>query len=155
MSLSRILPIANLVGCLLITGVIVAQWLKERGLDSKIHGLSQQLVVSRGQYDAEKKRTAALESDVGQLKESIESTVKARKETEDALAKLIAEREAQTAAAATATTTLNQANQEQVKIWEKAIADRDEKIRSLGESLTATRARLDEAVTKLKAAGAR
>ncbi|MEO5716599.1 MAG: hypothetical protein ABIT37_24180 [Luteolibacter sp.] len=152
MSLSRILPIANLVGCLLITGIIVAQWLKERGLDSKIHGLNQQLVATRDQYDAEKKHTAALESDVAQLKESIESTVKSRKETEDALAKLIAERDAQAAASAT---TLNQANQEQVKIWEKAIADRDGKIRDLSASLTATRARLDDAVENLKAAGAR
>ncbi len=152
MSLSRILPIANLVGCLLITGIIVAQWLKERGLDSKIQSLSQQLATTREQYDTEKKRTAALESDVAQLKESVESTVKARKESEDAMAKLIAERDAQNASTAEAA---SQANQEQVKIWEKAIADRDEKIRTLNESLTATRARLDEAVAKLKAAGAR
>lgn len=155
MTTSRFLPIANLIGCLLITGIIVAQWLKERGLDSRIEGLNQQLVVSRDQYEGEKTRAAALERDVSQLKESVESTVKARKETEDAMAKMIADREALAAVAASSAANTNQAAQDQVKTWEKAIADRDVKIKDLNASLTATRERLDEAITKLKAAGAR
>jgi chromosome segregation ATPase len=148
---SRFLPILNLVGCLLITGVILAQWLKERGLDAKIDVLNKQLVTTREQYEAEKKRVSALENDISQLKESIESTVKAKKETEDAMAKIVAETEAQAATAATA----NQSNLEQVKIWEKAIADRDGKIRELNSSLANTRERLSEAIAKLKEAGAR
>ncbi len=152
MSLSRILPIANLIGCLLITGIIVAQWLKERGLDSKINGLSQLLATTRDQYDNQIKHSAALEADVAQLKESIEATVRARKETEDAMAKLIADRDALAAATAASSQT---AAQKQTKAWENAIADRDEKIRSLSASLTATRTRLDDAIAKLKAAGAR
>ena len=155
MTTSRFLPIANLIGCLLITGIIVAQWLKERGLDSRIEGLNQQLVASRDQYEGEKTRAAALERDVSQLKESVESTVKARKETEDAMAKMIADREALAAVAASSAANTNQAAQDQVKTWEKAIADRDVKIKDLNASLTATRERLDEAITKLKAAGAR
>ncbi len=155
MTTSRFLPIANLIGCLLITGIIVAQWLKERGLDSRIEGLNQQLVVSRDQYEGEKTRAAALERDVSQLKESVESTVKARKETEDAMAKMIADREALAAVAASSAANTNQAAQDQVKTWEKAIADRDVKIKDLNASLTASRERLDEAIAKLKAAGAR
>ncbi|MES2922190.1 MAG: hypothetical protein V4819_11625 [Verrucomicrobiota bacterium] len=151
MTLSRFLPLLNLAGCLLITGIILAQWLKERGLDARIDNLNQQLASTREQYEAEKKRAVALEHDITQLKESIESTVKARKETEDVMAKMIAERQAEVATAATA----NQSNQEQAKVWEKAIADRDEKIRTLNAGLTATRERLDEAIDKLKAAGAR
>ena len=151
MTASRFLPLLNLVGCLLISGIILAQWLKERGLNAKIDYLNRQLVFSREQSEAETKRATALEHDIVQLKESIESTVKARKETEDAMAKMIADQKAQIDIVATA----NQSNQEQVKIWEKSIADRDEKIRVLDAGLTATRARLEEAIAKLKAAGAR
>ncbi len=155
MTTSRLLPLLNLTGCLLITGIIVFQWLKERGLDQRIDTLNRQLVATRDQYDAEKSRATTLEGDVAQLKESIESTVNARKETEDAMAKMIAEREAQAAAAAGAVATTQQTVQQQTEIWEKALAERDAKIRDLNASLTATRSRLDEAISKLKEAGAR
>lgn len=148
MTLRRFLPILNLVGCLLISGIIVFQWLKERGLETRITVLQGQLAGSRELYQAEKLRVAALENDVVQLKESIESSARAGKQAEAALATAIAERDAQSTGLATA-------NQEQVDVWQKAIAERDEKIRSLGTSLAATRERLDEAVTQLKAAGAR
>ena len=151
MTASRFLPILNLVGCLLITGIIFAQWLKERGLDSRIGELNKQLTATRDQYEAAKNRVAALENDIVQLKTSIESTVQSRKEADDAMAKLVAERDAQAATVAIA----NQSNQEQVKIWEKAIADRDAKIGELNAGLTATRERLNEAIEKLKEAGAR
>jgi len=147
-TLRRFLPILNLVGCLLISGIIVFQWLKERGLETRITVLQGQLAGSRELYQAEKLRVAALENDVVQLKESIESSARAGKQAEAALATAIAERDAQSTGLATA-------NQEQVDVWQKAIAERDEKIRSLGTSLAATRERLDEAVTQLKAAGAR
>lgn len=147
MNPSRFLPFLNLAGCLLITGIILAQWIKERGLDTKVKNLNQQLVSARQQNEVERKRSIALEQDITQLNESIESTVKAHKETEDAMAKLIAQGQAQAAA--------SQSNQEQLKVWEKAIAGRDAKIRSLSADLTATRQRLDEAIAKLKSAGAR
>ena len=152
MTPSRFLPIVNLVGCLLITGIILAQWIKERGLDDTIKRLNQQLLTTRDDLNSEKTHASALENDVVQLKEAIESSLKARQETEEALAKAIAERDAQAAASVA---TANQSNQEQVKVWEKSIAERDEKIRELGASLAATRERLDEAITKLKAAVAR
>ncbi len=151
MTLSRFLPLLNLVGCLLITGVILAQWLKERGLDTQIGKLNQQLAAAHDERDAEIKRSAALENDIVQLKASIESTVYARQQTEAALAKLTAETQAHAANAATA----SQSNQEQAKLWETAIAERDTKIRELNAELTSTRRRLDEAIARLKQAGAR
>ena len=151
MTTSRFLPLLNLVGCLLISGLILAQWHKERGLDTRIKELNQQLVAAGEQHDAEMKRATALENDIAQLKESIESIVKTRTETEDAMAKLVAESQAR----ATTVATTNQSNLEQAKIWEQAIADRDAKIRELNSSLTATRERLNEAIAKLKEAGAR
>lgn len=145
---SRILPIVNLIGCLLITGIIVAQWVKERGLGSRIETLTRQVADACGQYETERDRAAALERDVAQLKEAVESTVKARRDAEETMAKTLAERDAQAAELAAATT-------KQIAAWEAAIKARDERIRSLDADLAATRKRLDEAVRTLKAASAR
>ena len=151
MTTSRLLPLVNLFGCLLITGIIVTQWLNERRLDAKIFDLTKNLAGSQELYDLEKSQVAALKNDVAQLKESVESTVVARKESEEALAKLLAERDARSATAASE----GQAYQEQVKVWEKAIAERDAKIRDLNGDLMASRARLDEAIARIKAASQR
>lgn len=148
MTTSRFLPILNLVGCLLITGIVLAQWLKERGLDRKIDTLGKELVVSREETAEARKRATALESDVSQLKASIEETMKARQEAEAAVEKITAEHNTQMETVATA-------SGEQVKTWEAALAARDEKIRELGAALSASRERLNEAVAKLKEAGAR
>lgn len=152
MTTSRILPIANLVGCVLITGIIVFQWVKERVVNLHVQELNKELVTARDELSSEKARVLALENDVSQLKESVESTVQARKEAEETIARITAEQNArveeQTAAA-------QKIMQEQTVVWEKAIADRDARIRELGTTLAATRARLDAAVEKLKEAGAR
>jgi len=145
---SRFLPILNLVGCLLITVVIVAQWLKERHLGERIESVSRELVTSRDQTAEAEKRATALEGDVAQLKESIEATARARKEGEEAAARIAADQNAKMVTLATA-------SEEQVKTWQEAIAERDEKIRTLNSSLASARERLNEAIAKLKAAGAR
>jgi chromosome segregation ATPase len=149
---SRFLPILNLVGCLLITVVIVAQWLKERGLGERIASISQELVISRDQTAEAEKRVIALESDVAQLKEAIEATTLARKEAEEAAR---TEVEKITTGHNEKIAELTTASEERVKTWEAAIATRDEKIRALNATLTSTRERLDEAIAKLKEAGAR
>ncbi len=148
MTTSRFLPVLNLAGCLLITGVIIAQWLKERGLDDRIETLGKELVISRGQTAEAQKHATALESDVIQLKEAIEATTKARQEAEEAASRVIAEHNEKMTAFTTA-------SEDQVKTWEAALAARDAKIRELNASLTATRERLNEAIAKLKGAGAR
>ena len=148
MTTRRLLPLLNLAGCLILTGLVISQWLKERDLGRQITGLTQQLHTTRDQYDSEKIRSTALESDIAQLKESIESAAAARKETEAALAKMIAEHEAAVPAA-------QQTLQAQTALWEKAIADRDTKLGELATTLTATRKRLDEAISKLKQAATR
>lgn len=155
MILQRALPIANLIGCCAISAVILVQWFKERGSDEKIRGLNERVAAETARYEAEKKRALLLESDVIQLKESIGSLAKTRNEIEEAMAKMIAEREAHAASINAAVSLANQANLEKVKTWQEAIAVRDTKIRELNASLSATRARLDEAVEKLKTAGAR
>lgn len=148
MTTRRLLPLLNLAGCLILSALVISQWLKERDLGRQITGLSQQLVTTRNQYDAEKSRASALESDVAQLKECIESVAAARKETEAALAKMTAEHEAAVPAA-------QQTLQAQTALWEKAIAERDTKLGELAATLTVTRERLDQAISKLKQAAAR
>jgi chromosome segregation ATPase len=144
---NRVLPIVNLIGCILVTGVIIAQWLKERGLGTRIENLTEQVAEARDQVETERERASALERDVAQLKEAVESTVQARREAEETFTRTLGERDAQAAELATAA-------QQQVQLWEKAIAERDERIRALNSDLAATRKRLDEAVAKLKAAAA-
>ena len=145
---SRILPILNLIGCILVVGVIVAQWRKEQNLGERIKSISQELAISRNQTAEAEKRSAALESDVAQLKESIEETAAARQLAEDEAARITAEHNEKM-------TEFTTAAEEQVKTWQAAIEARDAKITELNSSLAATRKRLDEAIAKLKEAGAR
>ena len=95
----------------------------------------------------EAKRRAALERDITVLKESIEATQQAA----EAAARSLAEKEQAT----TQLQTELSAAREQVTTWEGALKARDERIHALEENLAATRRRLDEAIAKLKAAGAR
>jgi predicted nucleic acid-binding Zn-ribbon protein len=43
----------------------------------------------------------------------------------------------------------------QLEAWEKAVAQRDERIKTLDEELVRTRKRLEEAIARLREAGAR
>ncbi|MES2474789.1 MAG: hypothetical protein V4640_03340 [Verrucomicrobiota bacterium] len=145
---SRILPILNLIGCILVTGVIVAQWRKEKDLGERVSSISKELSNSREQTAEAEKRALALEGDVAQLKESIEATAAARLLAEEEAAKIATEHNQKMAEFTTAAT-------EQVKTWQDAITARDEKIKELNATLSATRSRLDNAIAKLKEAGAR
>jgi chromosome segregation ATPase len=148
MMTARFLPILNLVGCVLITVVILAQWRKEQDLGERVKFISSELAASRDQTAEAEKRATVLEGDVAQLKESIEATAAARELAENETARIATEHNEKMAAMATAA-------EEQVEAWQAAIAARDAKIKELNSSLTATRSRLNEAIAKLKEAGAR
>jgi chromosome segregation ATPase len=148
MMTARFLPLLNLVGCILVTGVIFFQWRKEQGLDQRIRSISQELATSRDQTAVAEKRVLVLTGDVAQLKESIEATAAARVLTEEENARIATEHDEKMAAFATAA-------EQQVKTWQAAIAERDAKINELNSSLAATRSRLNEAISKLKEVGAR
>lgn len=124
---SRALPILNAIGCLVLTGVIVLQWQRERALDGSLAQLKSELAAAREFSASESKRAADLERDIAMLKESLEATQ-------------------QSAAQAAA---------EQLTIWQTAVAGRDAKLRELDAALAATRQRLDAAIARLKEAGAR
>ena len=72
-----------------------------------------------------------------------------------AAARGLAEQSSQAEVLQTELATTREQAAAKIKAWEDAIAARDAKLQSLNADLTATRARLDEAIAKLKAAGAR
>lgn len=143
----RILPILNAIGCLALAGLVVVQWQKERALGQVLTGQSTELAESKAQSEKDRKRMAALERDIEVLKETIATTQKAADES----AKSLVEREQN----ADRIDTELKAAREQLTLWEAALKARDERIVSLDANLAATRKRLDEAVARLKAAGAR
>ncbi len=143
----RTLPIVNAIGCLALTGLVVAQWRKERSMRDELVETKAKLSLSLQQTDEETKRRTALERDIAVLKETIESAQKAAEtSTKDIVEKdrTVTQLQAELTAA-----------REQVAMWEAAIKTRDEQIRTLDGKLAATRKRLEEAIEKLKAAGAR
>jgi chromosome segregation ATPase len=144
---SRALPILNAIGCLMLTTVVLVQWRKERAIDGDRLALKSELATWKQQAADEVQKRGALERDIVVLKESIASTQLAAESS----AKTIAEKAELTNRLET---DLNAAR-EQVSSWETAIKERDERIRTLDAELAATRKRLDEAIAKLKAAGAR
>ena len=148
---SRVLPILNAIGCLILTGLVVTQWRQERDHLRDIQNLQSALAGSREKLTAETRRSAALERDIAALKESIEATQQAA----EAAARGLAEQSSQAEVLQTELATTREQAAAKIKAWEDAIAARDAKLQSLNADLTATRARLDEAIAKLKAAGAR
>ena len=143
----RALTILNAVGCLVLTGLVVAQWMKERAMREELSAVTRQLATARDEVAREAQRRAALERDIAMLKEAVESTQKAAESTTRELS--------EKSTLATGLQTELAAAREQVVQWETALKARDERIQSLTGDLAATRKRLDEAIAKLKAAGAK
>lgn len=144
--MSRVLPILNAVGCLVLVGFIFLQWFGGQQLEKDLHeSKSRAILEYNGRAEAEK-RVAQLEGDIAGLKSALESL----KTSADADAKALAEK---TGEANALNTGFNQA-QDQIKVWEEAVKTRDEKLKELNASLVSTRERLNEAVAKLKQAAA-
>lgn len=144
---SRVLPILNAIGCLVLTALVASQWLKERKSDQVLIATQSELSAAKEFSASESQRATVLERDIAVLKESIAATQKSAEEA--ALAA------ATNATAANVLETEVTAAREQVKAWEAALAERDAKLRSLDAELIATRQRLDAAITKLKSTAER
>ena len=145
--MSRTLPILNAVGCLLLAGLALFQWGRERDLESNLHQARIALRDERAAHDGEKRRSAALERDIGLLKESIAALQLAN----EALGEVAAAKEAEL----DETKAVGEALTAKLAEWEAAVAARDAKLEEMDAALTETRKRLDEAIGRLKQAGAR
>ena len=144
---ARTLTWINAVGCLMLVALIVVQWRREYVADRELAGLRVALAEVTAKAAEESAHCEALERDLQVLKEAAEQSGKAVESgksasmTKDAR---IAELES----------ALNRAGGD-VDKWQSAIAQRDDRIRKLESELSEARRRLNEAVAKLKAAGAR
>ena len=123
-------------------------WTKERALDQSLAQSKLQLAAAKDQIVQETQRSSTLERDIIALKESIEATQKAAAAE---AARLSAEKTSQTNHLEVDII----AAREQIKNWQAAITERDTKLANLNQDLAATRQRLQEAIKKLTAAGAR
>ena len=143
MATPRILPVINAIGCLALTGIIVAQWNAQLKSTEKSKRMAVDMVELKASAAEETARAALLEQDISTLKETLEAM------------RVSNARLAQDAAVANLQKQDLEATREAVKGWEAAVAERDVKLKDLNSKLTATRERLDQAIGKLKAAGAR
>lgn len=155
MTTRSFLLIANVIGVFVLTGLAAKQWLRERNLREEYQQRTTELEDTRGKLQEAENRAALLEADVSQLKEAVESSAKARAEAEKTLAQWTAERDAQTVVLTEQAATATNDAKTKIEEWSKAIAERDARIGKLQTDLSATRKRLDEAIARLKEAGAR
>ena len=143
----RSLPMINAIGCLVLAAVVFTQWTKESREQRVTAQLRAELAAANLLAETETHRATSLEDDITILKHSLESTQRAAIEATTALE----EKESRVANSSEELA----AAKDQIAKWEAAIAERDAKIRSLDADLISTRSRLDEAIVKLKQAGAR
>ncbi len=143
----RGLTLVNAAGCLVLGLLLILQWRKEFALDEQMQELQASLVAARDQHAAARERAVMLETEQELLKQSIGSMQQAA----EATGKLLTEREAQVTELTARIATL----EAQIKVWQDAIVRRDTSIRTLNAELAACRRRLEEAITKLKAADTR
>lgn len=144
---ARTLTWINAIGCMVLVALIVIQWRGEYLSGRDLTGLRTSLAEANAKLAEETARCVALDRDLQVLKQAAEQSGKAVESgksaamTKDAR---IAELDA----------ALKQAAGDVGK-WQAAIAQRDDRIHKLESDLAEARRRLNEAVAKLKAAGAR
>lgn len=142
-----LITVINSIGCVVLLGIIVAQWVQNEEQRKSFRELQtdrQKIIATRD--EAEKKITS-LETDITDLKASLEATQKAAEEAtlagktqQDQLQLVGTERDALRL---------------QVSEWEAAIKLRDTALAEQNATLVALRKRLDEAIVELKKAGAK
>lgn len=140
----RTLSVVNLVGCLLLGGILIVQWVRNDNLQKERDSARVDKAAVEGQRDAALGDIGVMQKDIGLLKESIESLSKesAAMQAEiggkqDESAKLTADLEVA---------------RKGLDEWKLAVEERDKRIAELETNLKATRERLDQAIERLKKA---
>ena len=144
---ARTITWVNAIGCLALVALVVVQWRGEYVSGRELAHLRTSLAEANTKAAEETARCVALERDLQVLKDAAEQSGKAVESSKSvAMTKdaRIVELEA----------AIKQAGGD-VDKWQAAIAQRDDRIRKLEAEVAEARRRLNEAVAKLKAAGAR
>ena len=142
-----LITVINAIGCVVLLGIIVAQWVQneeQRKSFRELQSDRQEIIEAR---DEAEKNITSLKTDSVDLKASLEATQKAAEEAtlagktqQDQLQLVGTERDALRL---------------QVSEWEAAIKLRDTALAEQNATLVALRKRLDEAIVELKKAGAK
>jgi chromosome segregation ATPase len=144
---ARTITWINAIGCLVLVALVVVQWRGEYVSGRELTNLRTSLAEANAKTAEETARCVALERDLQVLKEAAEQSGKAV-ESGKSVAMTKEARIAELEAA------LKQAGGD-VNKWQAAIAQRDDRVRKLEAEVAEARRLLNEAVAKLKAAGAR
>lgn len=143
----KVVPILNAVGCLFLVAFIIAQWKTGQDLQNELRAARLAERNVRNEKIEIEQQTFKLQADVDSLKAAVDSM---RSEAEAAKKKtaddelLISQLGVGLNFSYVNFQALNQ-----------AVEERNSRIDQLNSSLVATRRRLDEAIEKLKQAGAR
>ena len=149
----KALPIFNAVGCLFLAGFIVVQWHSAQKLDKQLRASRlNERIVQNEKIEVEQ-RVVQLQTDVDNFKGVIELM----KAEEEASKKKIADGEllANQLHTGLSFSSVHLTAMDQAITQQNArITEQNSRISELNSTLVATRKRLDEAVAKLKEAGA-
>ncbi len=151
---ARLLPFLNAAGCIALTVLVTVQWRNEHRLRLVNQDLRKQISAAGTKAAGDARHRAALERDIALLKESLEVTQLAAEKSAADAETFAAALQQQETTNQTLTAELAAAR-EQVAAWEQAVAQRDQRIKTLDTELARTRQRLEEAIARLKEAGAR
>lgn len=140
---TRILIVLNLIGCLFLSSIVVVYWKRERGFTQQLERSQRDVVVMSAKLDVSRKEAAALNEDIDALKQSLQSL-------EEQRAMLQSELIVRQQRLAEVREGLEGQLKAQQARWEKALAERDERIVELQQQLVEVVKGYDEAVARLK-----
>jgi hypothetical protein len=154
----HLFTIINAVGCLLLLGVVLMQWGQNELQRQAFRDVQKELRSTEETRDEALARADSLTADLADLKVALAAAQKAAEESalaqkaqSDQLTALTAERDQLIAQR----DTQNKELTDQVTEWQEAIKKRDATIKEQNALLEAQSRKLNEAITKLKQAGAR
>lgn len=150
---ARFYTITNTIGCVVLVVLILIQWKIGTGIEAELQQAKAEGILEHNIRVDVEKRAAGLESDINGLKASIDSI---RADAEEKTKELVDQKtqSEQLHTALLQTQEQGKLMEEAIKARDEALKVRDEKLKAQEQAIAVMRRRLDEAIGKLKAAGA-
>lgn len=149
-----VITVVNAVGCFVLLGIVVVQWRQNENQRQQFRDLQVRQQATEEARDEANKRVESLGRDLEDLKASLEATRKAAEEATNAGKEHTDELSA-AASSRDLAVTERDALRTKIVEWETAMKQRDENIARQNETISGLRKKLDEAIERLKKAGAR
>jgi predicted nucleic acid-binding Zn-ribbon protein len=149
-----VLTVVNAVGCFVLLGIVVVQWRQNENQRQQFRDLQVRQQATEEARDDANKRVESLSRDLEDLKASLEATRKAAEES-TSTGKEHTDELSAAASSRDLAVTERDALRAKIVEWETAMKQRDENIARQNETISGLRKKLDEAIDRLKKAGAR